>query len=420
MEAGATATLELGIKVLTNEKKSFPSGEINTKYFLQQGTFSNLKADFVDGWSNQIHFVDRDERDEEPDVWDCQFAFRNRSEFPMKLERYTFVFGDENTETAVIDQELDGVIVNPGEEWSSEPWDLNSEDEPTFSENVVYSVLANVQERLAMTMAIAPVQLRVLALEGIKDFSINEIPSYRKTTIDVTIDVKTMGRAPIDTIHMEDVIPISFLNHVREDMQIIIEEREIPQDDYEFSFEPSGEDTDVERKMLVDIKDVLENIGELDDETSIIVKYPLIADKPPRDASYEAPVLFQAYTKPAGSPIEAYIQPEEITVVHRRRRTRIGKAIMPGGGKGDYKILLIYKNKGDSIKNDVKISDFIPENFEVTESDSEFEQEPQDGGTLLTWIIPEIQPGEELEINYSIHGEGDEYSLKNIEAKAFK
>ena len=172
--------------------------------------------------------------------------------------------------------------------------------------------------------------------------------------------------------------------------------------------------------MHIEIKDILENIGELDDETSIIAKYPLNAVTPARDARYDAPVLFQAYIKDSNVPIETYIEPEPITVVHKRRRTRIGKAIRPGTEVGIYNILLLYQNRGDSVKTEVKISDFVPNTFAVLESDTEYEEDSENEGSRLTWQIEEINPGEEVEINYSIQGEGDDYSLKNIEARAFK
>ncbi|MEX2681474.1 MAG: hypothetical protein Q6373_007730 [Candidatus Sigynarchaeota archaeon] len=423
LDGGKKASMELKIKVRTNEKKAFKSGEIKAKYFVAAGTYSGLKTTFVDGWSDQIHFVDRDERDEEPDVWDCTFEFRNRSEFPMKLERYNFVFGDENTETKVIDEILTDVIIPPGETWKAKPWDLKSEDEPTFSENIVYSVIADTEYKLSMSQTIAPIELRILALEGKKTFSKSRIASYRESTIDALVEVKTQGKAPIDKIHIEDRIPANFKNPLKENMKIMIEDKEIPADDFEFKFEPAGDDLSVERKMLIDIKDVLENIGELDDETEIKITYPLVAYKPPRDTQYTAPILFQGFVKPSGV-IEWSFTPDPITVAHERRRTHVGKAIAPGKSKGDYDIVLIYKNKGDSPKTDVKIADFVPKGFSVTSAskvkDIEPEQAGQKDGTMLTWTFKEVAANEEIEIKYSIHGEGDEYSLKDIEAKAFK
>jgi len=419
IEPNETTELSFNVKVYPTEIKTYSSGEMNIKYVLESGTYSGLKTRNIDGLSEDIYYLERDERDQEPDVWDCRFSFENRSEFPMRLLKFIFVFGDENTEFETVSEDPD-VVVNPKQEWTSDSWDVTSEDEPTCSEYVLYTVEPKIEEVLSMSSTIQPIDLKVLALEGTKEFSLNELKSYRKTTLNVSIDVVTRGKAPIDIIHMEDTIPTDFSNPEKEDFEIKIEGKAIPDDDFSFTFEPSGEDISIERKMHIEIKDVLENIGELDDETSIVAKYPLKAVTPARDARYDAPVLFQAYIKDSNVPIETYIEPEPITVVHERRRTRIGKAIRPGTEVGIYNILLLYQNRGDSVKTEVKISDFVPNTFAVLESDTEYEEDSEKEGSRLTWKIEEINPGEEVEINYSIQGEGDDYSLKNIEARAFK
>lgn len=419
IEPMETAILSFNAKILPTEIKSISSGKINIKYVLEAGTYSGLKTRNMDGLSKDIFFIERYEREQEPDIWDCQFSFGNRSEFPMRLLKFEFVFGDENTEFETISEEPN-VLINPGDEWNSDTWDIDSEDEPACSEYVLYTVEPAIEEILSMSSTIQPLELRILALEGTKEFSKTELRSYRKEALDVSINVITRGKAPIDIIHMEDTVPSDFRNPEKDEMKIVIEGKEIPADDFSFTFEPSGENISIERKMLIEIKDVLENIGELDDETTIAVKYPLNAIRPARDARYDAPVLFQAYLIKSTIPIETYIEPEPITVIHERRRTRIGKSIKPGTEVGVYNILLLYQNKGDSVKTDIKITDFVPETFSVLESDEEFEEKSQEGGILLRWMIEEINPGKEVEINYSIQGEGDDYSLKDIKARAFK
>ncbi|MHA1379724.1 MAG: hypothetical protein ACTSRG_15245 [Candidatus Helarchaeota archaeon] len=422
---GESAELELSAKVAPTEIKTVSSGELKIKYMLEAGTYSGLKPEFVDGLSEEIYYIDRDERDEEPDVWDCQFIFENRSEFPMELQKFSFVSGDENTEYEVVAQEPNA-IVNPQSEWVSMPWDLESEDEPTFSENVLYTVFPKIEERLSMSSTIQALEMPVLAVEGVKDYSKNVLRSYRAETLDATIITTIKGDAPIDVIRFEDTIPIDFKNPEKEQMEVTIsvkgKKKVIPIEDFDITFEPDlgPEDISAERKMKIEIRDVLENVGMLDDLSTINVKYPLNAVRPAKDARYDAPVLFQGYTKPEGGVLEALIEPEPITVVHERRRTRIGKSVRPGAERDDYEILLIYKNKGDGVKTNIKIADFVPTNFSIMESSMGYESKSQDDGTLLTWILKEVQPDEEVEITYKIHGEGGDYTLKNIEARAFK
>jgi hypothetical protein len=416
MEPGDKAQMELAITVITNEKKAFTSGEIKAKYNIKDGTFSGLEPDFIDGLADQIHFVDRDERDEEPDTWDCSFVFKNRSEFPMALERYTFVFGSAEEEVLTIDQELEDVVVQSGQEWTSKPWDIKSEEEPTFHENIVYAVVADIAKQLIMSMTLKPIDLRVLALEGEKKFSVEKVASYRETKIDTSVLVTFMGKAPVDKVHIEDTIPADFKNPSQDDIKITIAGKDIS--DFDVSFD-GGEDLGAARKMKIDIANIIDTVGELEDGTQVTMSYPLVAYKPAKDSSYDAPLLFQGFTKPAGT-IETTLTPAPITVAHERRKTRVGKSIAPGSNKGDYDIVLAYKNKGDTVKSGIEIADFVPAEFSILNSNLEYEESKSKDGVLLTWTLEQVQPNQEIEVTYSIHGEGDSYSLKNIEAKSFK
>ncbi|MHA1404976.1 MAG: hypothetical protein ACTSSI_14520 [Candidatus Helarchaeota archaeon] len=73
------------------------------------------------------------------------------------------------------------------------------------------------------------------------------------------------GKAPIDEIRIEDTIPKDFENPA--EVTMIIEEKEVSADNVTLRFEPDTESVDDERKMIVETKDVLEHIGELDAET---------------------------------------------------------------------------------------------------------------------------------------------------------
>lgn len=415
-----TTELEFEASVLPTEVKTLSSGGIQLAYKLESGTYSGLKIESIDGWSEELHYVDRDERDEEPDVWDCKLEFRNRSEFPLKLQSYKLVFGDENTEFDTITNEPN-VIVRPGNVWTSEPWDIDSEDEPTFSESFTYTVEAEVVESLSMSATIEPVELYVLALEGTKELSETELKSYKETTVDAIIKVKTKGSAPIDVLKMDDTIPKDFKNPEKSEITFMVGKKKVPAESFSLKFDPDTDDIGTKRIMKVEVTDVLKNFGELKDGTSIQVKYPLTAVSPNKDVTYDAPVVFQAYIKPFPTPVETRMElTETITVIHTRRKTTIGKSVSPGSEKGLYKILIIYKNRGDATKTDVVVADFVPTGFEIVDHDRNYEEESKDDGTLLKWTIAEIVPGEEAEINYALKGKGKDYSLKNIEAKAFK
>ncbi|MHA1697568.1 MAG: hypothetical protein ACTSWN_01865 [Promethearchaeota archaeon] len=58
--------LSIETKIYPTEIKTIPSGFINAKYTLQDITYSNLDVVYIDGLSKEMHFIDRDERDDEP------------------------------------------------------------------------------------------------------------------------------------------------------------------------------------------------------------------------------------------------------------------------------------------------------------------------------------------------------------------
>ncbi|MHA1784797.1 MAG: hypothetical protein ACTSVE_06335 [Candidatus Helarchaeota archaeon] len=409
LEPDQSAKLDFTVKVTPTGKDPISSGEIEVKYVLPEETFSGLKIEHVDAYSDNIYYVERDEREEEPDIWDCKFIFKNRSEFPLKLLDVDLKSGDYNTEEKVVDlgPQLDpDVIVNPGQEWVSEPWEIESEDLPTFGKNVQFTVVGDVINQLSALVLIEPIELPVLTLTGTKEFDKKEIASFRKSELNATILIETSGKAPIDKFHIEDTIPSQF--EVQEGLKIVVGETEIADDNISVSYEPS-ENIEDERKMIIDVENIMESVGTLEDETKISINYPLNATKPTKDTEYEAPLIFQAITQD-GSIIEAEIIPEPITVVHQRRRYSDGRVIQQGATKGEYNIIVIHKNRSDAAEENKVFTELIPEDFELVSTDPEAEQD----GNKLTWTFETIEPGSEVTIEFTIRGTGD-YKARNAQ-----
>ena len=406
LEVGQSTTLEFTTKITPDGSEPINSGEIVVNYSIPASTYSGIDVEHVDGYSDNIYYVDRDERDEEPDVWDCKFIFKNRSEFPLKLLDVDLRAGDFNTEEKVVDlgPELDpDVIVPPGGEWESNPWEIQSEDVPVFGRNVEFTVVGDVINLLTATVSIEPVLMSLLTLTGKKEFSETEIQSYRETELEAVTTVNTTGRAPVDKFHIEDEIPKHFEVPETENVKITVNGKELDHDRMTFRFEPS-EDPDVQRTMIVDVDEVLDQIGVLEDDAEIKIEYPIKAVNPVEGEEVQAGVLFQAITE-EGSEIELLIESpvEEITVVHLRRRTTEGRTILQGDTKGQYRIILIHKNRGDAPEVNRVFEEHIPENFSLISATPE----PEQDGNSLTWTYDSIEPDQEIEIEFTIEGSGD-------------
>jgi len=170
LKSSETSKLIITGSIDTKEYEVIPSGKIRLEYELVHGTYSGLSIDFIDGLSEEVYYVDRDERDNEQNMWDCQFTFENKSEFPMKLIKFAFISGAEDTENENIENkdteykvfaQEPNSIVNPGKKWISVLWDLGSKDIPTFNENVFYTVYPQIEEKLLMRMNIQPFMINL-------------------------------------------------------------------------------------------------------------------------------------------------------------------------------------------------------------------------------------------------------------------
>ncbi len=406
LEVGQSTTLEFTTKITPDGSEPINSGQIVVNYSLPASTYSGIDVEHVDGYSDNIYYVDRDERDEEPDVWDCKFIFKNKSEFPLKLLDVDLRAGDFNTEEKVVDlgPELDpDVIVSPGGEWISKSWEIKSEDVPVFGRNVEFTVVGDVINSLSATVTIEPALMSVLTLTGTKEFSQTEIQSYRETELEALTTVTTSGRAPVDKFHIEDEIPRHFEVPDTEQVKITVNGKELDSGRMTFSFDPS-EDPESQRKMIIEVEEVLDQVGVLEDESTIKIEYPIKAVNPVEGEEVQAGILFQAITQD-GSEIELLIESpkEEIVVVHIRRRTTEGRVIQQGSTKGQYTVILIHKNRGDAPEVKKVFEELIPDNFKLVSANPD----AKESGNKLTWTFDSIEPDQESEIEFTIEGSGD-------------
>nr|MDO8084860.1 hypothetical protein [Candidatus Sigynarchaeum springense] len=423
---GESATLELKARAFANEIKAYSSGEIDVAYEIDADTRVSMKADKILLGGSTAFFLDLEERDAEPDVWDGQVKIQNRSEFPMHFGVIGLKF--ETTGGKVIPVQLDASTdVDPGSEWTSEKFTIESADEPGFKDNLVaifkdmavgFTVTPELVQKTIYSTWIEPIDLHVLALEGTKTFDAYTVNSYRDTPLHALISVKTRGAAPVDSMRVEDTLPRDFMNPEAKDVEVLIGGQKVDPNLYKVSF--SGNDTGTERKMVVDVKGIKDNFGEIEDGTSIQVKYPVMVHQPKKDSTYKTESLFQAFLTIPGPPISCKMETTQaISVVHQRRKTTVGKSIVPGVAKGEYDIVLIYKNKADFNKTGVKVSDFVPAEFNVLAKKPDCDTTKRADGTMLIWTF-DVEAGNEIEMSYKVQGKTDEASLKDIEAKAFK
>lgn len=143
----------------------------------------------------------------------------------------------------------------------------------------------------------------------------------------------------------------------------------------------------------------------------------MVATAPPPEKVYTFPVSVTLNTLPPGASLElnpSMVTNSEITVTHHRRKLTIGKSVSPGAEEGEYEIMMVFKNRGNTAIENAVVSDLIPENFNLIISEPEAETSEIDSKTLLEWKFEVIQPGKKVELSYKIKGTG-EYKTSDAE-----
>jgi len=376
------------------------------------GTFSGLDIESADGFSKNVFTIDKDERDAEPDHWDCKFVFHNKSEFPMLLEHIDLMSGDVNTEEKVQRFEPQ-LIVAPNTKWDSESWMVHSEDVPTFGKRVLFTVLPDIKKTLSASLSMLPINLYVLSFVGEKTYDTKEMPSFRVIPVKAVSEVWSEGPVDIESLVIEDKVPADFRPPKRDAIKLIINDKEIDPSKYTIEIGPSV-DYDAksypdEHTITVKMKDMQE-IVEPGSEVDLKLEYEMTAISCKPNTEYAGPCTFKAYTIPRGPEIE--LKPDDIIttpikVIHVRRKETVSKLVVPASNDAEYEISLMFKNRGNNTLTEKVIVDQIPPNFEIVSMQPKGKTESLDEGTKVTWVFKSVEPDNEIEAKYVIKGTGD-------------
>lgn len=413
-ELGANSSISAKVQAKVNPESTdpIPTGTITAKYNMTEGTFSGIDIESADGFSLNIFSINKDERDEQPDTWDCSFVFQNKSEFPMLLENIDILSGDVNTEEKAVKFEPRAIIL-PKSDWRSESWELKSEDVPSFGKRVLFTLLPDINKTLSASLTINPIELYVLSFKGKKAYATTEIPSFRVMPIKTVNNVWSEGPVDIESFVFEDKVPEDFRPPRPETIKLFINEKEIDRDNYYVDITPSVdyEATSYPREHTIIV--TVENVQDLVEPGSALdikMAYEITAIEAKPDQEYRGDCVFKAYTIPRGPEIE--LVPEDIIttpikVVHIRRKETAAKAVFPGSADDEYEILLSFRNRGNTAISEKVIADQIPSNFKILSMDPEGETSSLEDATKITWAFTNVEPDQELEIRYVIKGTGD-------------
>ncbi|MHA1991149.1 MAG: HEAT repeat domain-containing protein [Candidatus Hodarchaeales archaeon] len=403
---GQEAELRITCMITVEDIEVKRTGTAKISYYSdQEGAFSSLDVFGADGLVRNYSYIEADELEDKPDTWECKLVFNNRSEFPVELRDVQISKGDEMYimhEFRAGDQ-----LILSGDKWESETWTVVSETLPSFEKNVYFTVKPEILYKASSEISVVDTEMRVANVKASKSYGVSEVDSYRDAPIPTAIEVQNIGSLAFSTLTIKDQLPRKFQPAESENISVKVGDEEIT--DYDISYEPDSSDSEEERFMSVKIN------REISPEDTITLDYAPTLVKAEPDMDFTGVAEITAELSEPGPDlvreVEDWLTASMIKVVHARKAITFGKTVSPGSDAGVYEIQIIYKNRGKKDLADVNIRDVIPEGFSLLDDNmsdiAEDESVPE--GTKRTWTFETVAIDQEIEINYRMQGESDDF-----------
>ena len=429
MSAGENRKLSILPNVSINSVEKIPAGSSEVNY-KAESTVSRIGFEDVSSSGRQFSYVNAIE-DDRPGVWHCKCIFENKSSFVVSLSGASVrLIGRESPILDLSDLRQD---IPPEGSWESMEKRVESDDQPSFTQEVRYSILPRVSVQSSGSITIAEQNLSILDAQILKRFDISRIKSYVSSDLEATITIENTGSATINVMRIIDDVPGIFLPPSLEKVHVEIEGLDLSDDQYRIEVINGNQ---IEEKLISP-----DNPGHalritvgtssrlgLKPGKTLIIRYPLHAPDPsPKNELLAAPIRSDFSMERFGPVATRTVdRPPVVRVVHRRRKISTGKEVFPGGGAGRYEILLMFHNTSDSALDDLALHDIVPGTFSIEKSsvkssvsgekDSSFTKESSRDGNKVTWAIGRIETNERIEVLYEIQGDTEsEYKVSDAQ-----
>ena len=402
------STLVIGCIARVEDAETKAAGEIVVTYKGEGQQRSKLKPDMT---ALTEFLTGIESAENEPNQWEIILECSNESDLMVRLDKAeVFLAPEDGSEKVKKIEEAPAFAMTPGQEWSTK-FEVGSKSPPKCTQEVTYTPMNVVANRVIGTVEKTPQSIPVVHIEYTKVFDPPEVNSFDKTPVEVVIEVKNAGTAKINDIVIVDNLPDDVMPPRKEHVTVSIGGVEYT-GEYNVTIDPDDQDPEAPHKMTFEILGLKDTVGELKPGDTLKVEYAIMTWRNRPEKEYPSPIQCDANTYPAG--ITATVAGEgdthKIGIVYKKRRISVKKAINKGSEAGAYVILVVVENKGEVTVENVSITDWIPQGFEYVSTDPAEEEpsvHPTDDGTNLKWKWTRMNPGDKLSLRIAVKGDGE-------------
>ena len=347
----------------------------------------------------------------EPNQWECILECSNESDLMVRLDKAEVYLTPEDggAKQKMID-DAPRLEMFPNQEWSSK-FEVGSKSPPKCNQEVVYTPMRVIASRVLGTIEKTPQTIPIARIDYTKEFDPPEVSSFDKTPVEVTIDIKNVGSARLNSFIVEDSLPDDVMPPKPEHVTVWVRGREYS-GELEVSVDPDDQNPEVPHKITFTILNLKDSVGEVEPGDSVKINYAIMAWRNRPEKEYPAPIHCQANTYPEGLPAEVASADDghKIGILYKKRSISTKKGINKGSDPGQFIVVLVIENKGEVTVENVKVTDWIPAGFDYISADPEEEsptERPVDDGTNLVWVWSRMNPGDKKKISVTVQAGED-------------
>ncbi len=351
LSAGESRTLSIPTAVTAEAVGAIDAGHATATY-TAEATLSGMNFSEVDAHCRGFSYMVVDE-DERPDNYRCQAVFENRSSFTVDLTKLTVTQTGADDNLFEIDDVEDDVL--PDGRWESDVEVVHSTEKPTFSQELLYTVLPRVSQATEGSVTLQPLTIEVLEAAVEKSYSIDVLRHYRQTDLIATMDIENTGSATINLLRITDDIPGIFSAPDVDSVKASIDGNELIRDQFRIelkegiSLEENRTSPDGPGHTMLITIGTKGPIG-LAPGHKMCITYPLTAPDPsPANDVVAAPARIDFSSERFGPVATRGLNVvPAVRVTHRKVNYDSGKEVFPAGGAGRYEAMIMFNNRADS------------------------------------------------------------------------
>ena len=426
-------------KIIPEKKEEIRTGIITMTYELKDYIISETNIKDFSAYSHAKHVIDVEEKETEPNQWECSFIFANQSDFTMQLKNVLITNKTRSTKYVDLDLTSDNniVILRPGETFNTNKWELHDENEPKFSRKVIYSLDYAIERNTNVSLKVEDITIDVIGFYFEKNLSQKEIKSFEESELFEKIVIHNTGIIPIKGIILKETIPEDFKPPMDlAQFKLKNSSGEMKTDDITINISPQDEDPSKEHaiELIINltnnqIRDLIGINGQLE------LTYPIRAMTPDYTKAYEFPLEVSCYyirskTIAENEIPEYYVvknilsdmKKPKIKVTHKRRNLAIGKEIFPGREEDEFAISVTVRNNSNVEIKDVLITDTIPDTFELVSSNTknQVSKSKEEKEYIISFSLKNVLAYQEKEIMYYLKNiSGKEVNYSDLESYFF-